>query len=204
MGRIPCSADRQQHDTPKSQTDAPALPVVATVHRMQLPGSHRFKQSVTPLSPWRASVSDRPDRPELPLLAPGRPQASRAIAGTVDTDTDLLDSPGANSSVDGLPLESRSGRSGSGPYSVQPHDHRLTFDKRRFVALPFRSGMHRRCEAGQVADIKKYADHVRWHEIQLTVAFSATSISQNRQTPIGGDKVEWVESRSLAMAGRSM
>ena len=43
--------------------------------------------------------------------------------------------------------------------------------------------MHRRRETGQVADIEKYAVHVRWYEIQFTVAFSATSKSQNRQTP---------------------
>ena len=50
-------------------------------------------------------------------------------------------------------------------------------------ALPFRPGMYRRRKTGQVADNEKHADHVRWYEIQFTVAFSATSQSQNRWTP---------------------
>ncbi len=49
-----------------------------------------------------------------------------------------------------------------------------------------------RRKAGQVADIEKYADHVRWHEIQCMVAFSAISKSQNRQTLRRGDVPDWI------------
>ena len=53
---------------------------------------------------------------------------------------------------------------------------RLFLENRTVAALPRRSGMYGRCNAGQVADTEIHANPVHWHQIQFTVAFRPPQI----------------------------